>query len=893
VGRLSRSAVRSTMELAMIGKTLAHYEIASLLGRGGMGEVYQAKDQKLGRDVAIKVLPEEFAKDADRVARFQREAKLLASLNHPNIASIYGLEESDGTHFLVLELVEGDTLSDRIKAGPIPVEEALKLALQIAEALEAAHEKGVIHRDLKPSNIKVTPDGKVKVLDFGLAKAFAGDQEEMILSDSPTLSVAATQRGVILGTAAYMSPEQARGKPVDKRVDIWAFGVVLFEMLTGRPVFAGDDVSQTLARVLERQPDFSALPPNLHPKIIGMLERCLEKEAKNRYSGINDARVDIQKVLADPSGVLVQPVTTAEPRKKLRLGIPWVAAAVVLTAIIVGAVVLNLRPTPQSEPRRVIRLDYELPDDQQSNINALRPGHTLAVSLDGSKFIYSISGGLYLRSEDELKARLILGTDKDNPQSPFFSPDGQWVGYWSQADNKLKKIAIGGGAPVALCDVIWVNGAIWNTDNTIVYADVMSGIMRVSANGGTPELLVGGPSSSPQFLPDGKSVIFTNPFGSNMLVQSLESGERKGLAGRLGRYLPTGHLVYLLAGNLYAVPFDLDTLEVTGGPVPFVEGVGQFVISDSGTLVYLPGTSGGAASGRTLVWVDREGQEEPLDAPPNDYLHPKISPDGTQVALTIYTGGNADIYIWDIVRETLTRLTFDESADGDPIWTLDGKRIVFRSQADSVYWKAADGTGEVEQLVSVPGRIITPRSWSSDGNTLVLEELDFTKGGYFDIGILSMEGERVRKPLLQSAGQPKISPDGRWMAHSSLQGLVCVRPFPEIDKGKWQVSTSRGNSALWSPDGRELFYRSGDAVMAVAVDTEPTFKPGKPVLLFRGTYVAGRGEGVPWDISPDGKRFLMIKPGEATENEPVTEAPRKIIVVTNWFEELKERVPVP
>jgi serine/threonine-protein kinase len=348
----------------MLGKTLNHYEIGEQLGAGGMGAVYRARDQKLGRDVAIKVLPDEFAKDADRVARFQREAKVLASLNHPNIAAIYGLEESDGTNFLVLELVEGQTLADRIKAGPITVEGSLKLALQIAEALEAAHEKGVIHRDLKPANIKVTPDGKVKVLDFGLAKAFAREQEELNLSNSPTLSNAATQQGVILGTAAYMSPEQARGKAVDKRADIWAFGCVLFEMLTGRTVFAGDDVSQTLARVLERPPDFSSLPPNLHPKIVETLERCLEKDARNRYGSISDGRVDIQKALADPRGLFVQAVETAEPQTKLRTILPWTAAAAVLTAIIAGLAVWKLKPTPPAEPHRVTRFIYELPEDR-------------------------------------------------------------------------------------------------------------------------------------------------------------------------------------------------------------------------------------------------------------------------------------------------------------------------------------------------------------------------------------------------------------------------------------------------------------------------------------------------------------------------------------------------
>jgi eukaryotic-like serine/threonine-protein kinase len=522
--------------MSMVGKTLAHYEITSQLGKGGMGEVYQAKDRKLGRDVAIKVRPEEFAKDADRIARFQREAKLLASLNHTNIAAIYGLEASEGTNFLVLELVEGETLADRIKKGPIPVEESLKLALQIAEALEAAHEKGVIHRDLKPANIKVTPDGKVKVLDFGLAKAFAGDQE-VNLSNSPTLSNAATQQGVILGTAAYMSPEQARGESVDKKADIWAFGCVLFEMLTGRGTFDGRTVSDVLASVIKSEPEWKRLPPNLHPRIRLLLERCLEKEAKNRCSSIGDARVDIQKALADPSGVIAQPTSGVEPKTRLRTILPWVAAGVIVAAIIAGVAVWKLKPL---EPKRVIRFEYDLPAGQQFNKNVGgTTQYQFAVSPDGSRFVYRTTDGLYMRSVDALDARLIAGTDKDSIQ-PFFSSDGQWIGYFSQSDQKLKKVPISGGAPVVICDANPLTGAAsWNLDNTIVYSDIASGIIRVPANGGTPENLIKGSLAGiakegfpvfPQMLPDGKTLLFTNAFSGGVadypiVVQSLNSGE--------------------------------------------------------------------------------------------------------------------------------------------------------------------------------------------------------------------------------------------------------------------------------------------------------------------------------------------------------------------------------
>ena len=892
-----------------IGQSLAHYTLAEKIGKGGMGEVFRAKDQKLGRDVAIKVLPEEFARDTERVARFQREAKLLASLNHPNIASIYGLEESEGTNFLVLELIEGETLRDRIKAGPIPVEESLKLALQIAEALEAAHEKGVIHRDLKPSNIKVTPEGKVKVLDFGLAKAYAGDQEDMILSDSPTISAAATQKGVILGTAAYMSPEQARGKPVDKRADIWAFGCVLFEMLTGGAPFSGKDVTDILAAVIRSEPEWNSLPVNLHARLREVLERCLEKEAKDRYGSINDARVDIQKVLNDPSGVFVQPGVTAKPRKKLRIGLPWVAAALALTAIIAVLIGWNLKPT---EPLQVSRSYYELPKDQQFGIH-MSP--FLAVSPDGKQFAYSASGGLYLRSMDELDARHISGTD-DSSVAMFFSPDGKWIGYWSQNDSRLKKIAISGGAPVTITNADNPGRPVWYEDDTIVYSQQGAGIVRVSANGGTPETIIKAENDiliCAQILPDGKSVLFTSVSSQpyKIMVQSLKSGERKELfEGDSAQYLLTGHIVYALENNLFAIPFDLDRLEATGGPVPIVEGVfrqtaPQYAVSESGTLVYVPGIMDVAMPQRTLVWVDREGKEEPLSAPPNLYISPRISPDGKRLALASLIGGNVDIWIWDFVRETMTRLTFDEANDLFPLWTPDGQRIVFasnREQPMSVYWKAADGTGKVERISSVTDRQNIPASWSSDGNTLVIMERASIDN--IDIGAMSMGDDKARMALLQEKyleAQPRISPDGRWMAYisdESGQDEVYVRPFPEVESGgRWQVSTNGGDSPLWSPDGRELFYRNGDAVMVVSVRTEPTFSLETPTTLFSGTYVssemgATRPEFNPWDIHPDGKRFLMIKPPQATGEASTEGIPRKINIVLNWLEELKERVPV-
>ena len=512
------------------GSKLGHYEVLSLLGKGGMGEVWRARDTKLGREVAIKTLPEEFAKNADRLARFEREAKLLASLNHPNIAAIHGFEEDNGTHFLVLELVEGDTLADRLNRGAIPVEDSLKLALQIADALKAAHDKGVIHRDLKPLNIKVTDDDNVKVLDFGLAKAFAGDEAESTVSNSPTLSMAATQQGVILGTAAYMSPEQAKGRSVDKRTDVWAFGCVLYEMLTGHQSFGKSDVTESLAAVISLQPDWTTLHANLNPRLRETVERCLEKPVTKRFQDIGDVKIDIERVLADPSGVLVQPVAElvqAARESKLR----WVAA-IALMGIFAGLLGWNVRPIPDAG--LVSRFDYTLPQDQ---IFTDTGASVVAVSPDGSSFVYVANLQLHLRSIGTLDSQPILGAG-ENLDTPFFSPDGQWIAYHSDTDDQMKKILVAGGAPVTLCDAQNPLGASWAFDDTILYGQA-EGIMRVSANGGTPQLVIaaeeGETLHGPQLLPGGEWVLFsvataldgTRWDQANVAVQSLETGERE------------------------------------------------------------------------------------------------------------------------------------------------------------------------------------------------------------------------------------------------------------------------------------------------------------------------------------------------------------------------------
>ena len=870
------------------GTKLGHYEIGTLLGKGGMGEVWRARDTKLGREVAIKTLPEEFAKDADRLGRFEREAKLLASLNHPNIAAIHGFEEDNGTHFLVLELVEGDTLAGQLKRGAIPVEESLKLALQIAEALEAAHERGVIHRDLKPANIKVTSDGKVKVLDFGLAKAVAGDGTGLDISNSPTVSVVETRQGIILGTAAYMSPEQATGQAVNLKTDIWAFGCVLFEILTGQQVWAGRTVTDVIGDIVAREPNWKILPPNLHSRIGFLLERCLEKEGKDRLSGISDARVEIQKALADPSGVLVQPVAEAAqagPQSRLL----WVAG-IVLGIIVAGMTVWNLRP---QQPLSITRFSHVLPAGENFTNTA---GPVVAVSPDGSRMVHVANEQLYVREMDALSSTSIPGTD-ESPRAPFFSPDGAWIGYWSGADPQLKKIALSGGAPVTLSGATPLGKVSWGADDTIVFGQ-LGGIMRLSGEGGEAELLIPrsgeGNLTSPQILPDGRSVVFQ--VGGQIAVQSLESGERKILfPGADPRYVPTGHLVYGLDDVLFAVPFSLDTLEVVGAPVAMVErirsGPMQYALSDSGTLVFVPGTGDSG----TLVWVDRRGNVEPLGAPLRDYgLFPRLSPDGQRVLVPL--GG--DIWLFDIARQTLTRLTFEGNA-GMPIWTRDGQYATYRSirqDSQNIFWIMADGSGTEERLTAEDFRQ-NPTSWSRDGQLLAFYQTPGVGGvGDRDIWIMPVDGDREPWPFLQTPfneAAPRFAPDGRRVAYVSDESgrqEVYVQLFPGPG-GRRQISAEGGGDPVWSRNGQELFYMNGNQMIAVDIETEPTFITGAPTLLFEGRFQQSTGGRIaPYDVTADGQRFLMIQDVANSDSEA---EPAQINIVLNWFEELKERVPVP
>ena len=905
------------------GIQLGHYTISSLIGKGGMGEVYQAKEEKLGRQVAIKVLPEEFAQDTDRVARFRREAQLLASLNHPNIAAIHGFEEDKETNFLVLELVEGDTLADQLKRGAIPVEESLKLALQIAEALEAAHEKGVIHRDLKPANVKVTPEGKVKVLDFGLAKAFAGDGREVDIANSPTLSMQATQQGMVLGTAAYMSPEQARGETTDQRADIWAFGCVLFEMLTGGKTWTGRTVTDVIAALVASEPEWKRLTPNLHPRIRFLLERCLEKESKDRYHGIDEVRLDIQKALAEPGVGLTQPVAgvvQARPQSKL----PWVAAIVL--GMVVAGVSVWILTQPDSLP--LTRLTLTHPGTE---VVGTQFDSDIAISPDGRYVAYVAAGGgaggpLYLRQLGQLEPLLLA----DDGRTPFFSPGGEWVGFVDDDERTLNKVTVNGGPPVVIGNLPEPDiprGATWGPDDNIIFAissggnnlvagDTAIGLWRIPAGGGEPAVLTTpdveqgeGYHLFPQILPGGQAVLFTifDPDGSvedsRIAVLNLATGEYEVLVqgGSSPQYSASGHIVYGVGGTLRAVPFNLDQLEVTGTPVPVLDGVptkisgvANFSVSPDGTLVYVTGASG-ALGGATLVWMDRQGNSEPMGAPTRNYNNfPRLSPDGRSVAVQV----DNDIWSFDIARMTLTRLTFDGAEM--PNWTPNGQYLSYRSErADTpfnLFWTRADGSGTEEQLTTSELRQ-TGSSWSPNGQLLAFYEVPGVGGEQDrDIWILPADGDREPTPFLQTRfidTAPMFSPDGGWVAYvsdESGRSEVYVQPFPGPG-GKQQISTEGGVAPVWARDGQELFYLNGFQIIAVDIETEPGFRPGTPTLLFERAFRTSNTFGIaPFDVTADGQRFVMVQRAAIADSE--AELPQ-INIVLNWFEELKERVPVP
>jgi serine/threonine-protein kinase len=907
------------------GTRLGAYDIVALIGTGGMGEVYRARDTKLQRDVAIKVLPQQFAFDADRLARFQREAQLLASLNDPNIAAIYGLEEVDGVSALVLELVEGPTLADRIAHGPIPINEGLPIARQIAEALRAAHEHGIIHRDLKPANVKLRPDGTVKVLDFGLAKAFDAVPSTIDASQSPTItSPAMTAVGVILGTAAYMSPEQAKAGQADKRSDVWAFGAVFYEMLSGRRAYKGEDVIDTLAMVLKGEPEWNALPHELSPLILTLLRRCLEKDRRRRIAELSTVLFVLDEAARTPAAADRHAASV-----KRRPILPLLGA--VAAAVITGYSTWLLKPAANpSLP--LARFTITLPADQQFS-NAGR--QLVALSPDGTHLAYVANGRLYLRAMDQLEAVAIRGTEgtaepTSAGRNPFFSPDGRWIGFWHA--GQLKKVSIAGGVPVPLCVAQPPFGASWTTNNTIFYGQGLEGIWRVSGDGGTPENVIkmdsGQIAHGPQVLPDGRTILFTllnqyNRDAAQIVVQSLDTGIRRVVVenGMEARYVSTGHLVYALGNTLVGVPFNATTLAVTGQPVELVEAVARardtafgspaaaggavhFALSADGALAYVPmdALAGVTQPRHTLVWVDRAGRETPLAAPVRSYIYPRLSPDGTRVALDIRDLEN-DIWIWNLARETLMRLTFGPALEFYAIWTPDAASVIFSSgalgrtsESRSIYRQAADGTGTAEQLLPRPA---LPLAVTPDGRSLIFGQAQQqTVNAAGDVMLTPLQGEHRQQPLVQTPYDElnaEPSPDGRWLAYESNESgryEVYVRPFPNVMAGRWQVSTNGGTRPLWARNGEELFYESAGALMRVPVTLGSTFAPGTPTKLFDAPYFFGPtvvGRGRTYDVSADGRRFLMIKEANAAD-APAPAA--RLVLVQHWFDELKQRVPV-
>ena len=896
-----------------LGSQLGPYAVTAKIGEGGMGEVYQATDTKLNRQVALKILPEAFASDPDRLARFQREAQVLASLNHPNIAAIYGLEEAEDTRALVLELVEGPTLEDRIRQGPIPIDEALPIAKQIAEALEAAHEAGVIHRDLKPANIKVREDGTVKVLDFGLAKAL-DPSPEGDPSQSPTLTAAATQMGVIMGTAAYMSPEQAAGQPTDKRGDIWSFGVVLFEMLTAQRLFTGKTVSHVLAKVLDRDVDFAALPTPTPEPCRRLLRRCLEREPKRRLRDVGEAVIHLEEATTASSHDLVAPSgpTVAQLQVWQR---PIPAAIGVLVLVVVTALLAwsLVRPAP-APAGTVTRLPFVLPE---GDVMGIADG--MALSPDGRTLVYAAERDgvqqLFVRRRDQMTVRPLGGTE--GALHPFFSPEGAWVGFF--ADGSLKKVALAGGPPVTLCAAGLRRGATWGPDDTIVFASSdASGLMQVSAAGGEPRPLTEPSEGSfhlwPTFVAGGEAVLYTIAEPGNLdafevAVVSPDTGAQQTLVGgTYGTVTASGHLVFGREASLWAVPFDPDHLTVSGEPAPMVESVqvnpngwAQYALADDGTLVYLP-TAGDETDQAELVWVDRvTGEETPLAAQPRAYRRPRISPDGTRVAVDI-DDQQDDIWVWDLTGGTLTRLTLDAGGDFGGVWTPDSLRVIFGSTRvglPALFWKAADGTGTTEPLGTNERKDAArlPLAVAPDGSVVVVAE---SLGGNLNLITVSLTGDPVSEDLLVTEfdeGNAALSPNGQWVAYQSdASGVdeVYVRPFPDADSALHPISTNGGTTPLWAPDGRELFYEDDGRLFAVPVQTDPTFARGTATVVLDGDYrllASRRTRGRGYDIDPLGERFLVVKPTAASGSASPSSRPVRFVL--NWFEELTERVPVP
>jgi serine/threonine protein kinase/Tol biopolymer transport system component len=846
------------------GFRLGAYEILAKLGEGGMGEVYRARDTRLKRDVAIKVLPDGFARDPDRLSRFEREAELLATLNHPNVAAIYGFEEAASVNGIVLELVEGPTLADRIAGRAIPVDEALSIARQVADALEAAHGKGVVHRDLKPANIKLTPGGQVKVLDFGLAKAMeSAAVSAASASISPTMVSPATQAGIILGTAAYMSPEQARGKAVDQRADIWAFGCVLFEMLTGRSPFGpGETVSDAIAAILTREPHWNALPPDTPPSIRRLLRRCLQKDVTRRLSHIADARLELN----DASGESADEGGRTTVRPWLRPALPWAISAV---ALVVAA--FSVRTSTGRQPAitaPLTRLELALPP----NLELYTSARTIALSPDGRRlaFIGVLSGArhIYLRQLDHVDATPLRGTD--GVSTLFFSANGTSIGFVTSA-GVLKTISLADGIVTTVAnEASFLGGGAWSEDDTIVFLRGTT-LWRVPRSGGEAKQLTSlDPARRetrhawPIVLPGGGTILFAAASSDRWRIESFDSStsERRTVveSGTLPMYTVGGHLTYFRDGQMFTAPFDPSTREVTGPAVSFLDnlpvltaGIPLIDVSPSGIIMYSPDTAFS-----TLAWVSRNGDERPLNAERRSYANPRVSPDGQRFIVQA-----GDLWMQDLARGTFSRLTAGEIVtNGFPMWLPDG-RVLYRSMA-GLRMQGTSGPGAGAEVIPGTTDRDYPGTIAPDRETLIF--LRSTEDSAFNILSLSLREPSNVRTILQTPAYEsgaRLSPDGRWLSYVSDEtgrNEVYLTPFPGPGQ-RVQLSTEGGTQAVWNPNGTEIFYRIDDKMMVVDVTTSPTLTLSAPRLLFEARYAYGAGITIPnYDVSRDGQRFLMVKP---------------------------------
>lgn len=934
-------------------RQIAHYQIIGKIGEGGMGEVYRALDSRLNREVAIKVLPRAFAEDPLRMARFEREAQLLASLNHPKIAAIYGLEESGATRALVMELVEGPTLAERIGRAPvsgraparaasaspaqatagsgskasgsaaaasarsgsggtvrrnaIPIDEALRIAQQVAEALEYAHEHGVIHRDLKPANIKVTADGDVKVLDFGLAKALGPDEASGDISNSPTLSLAMTEAGMIIGTAAYMSPEQARGKKVDRRADIWAYGCLLYEMLTGQKTFEGETVSDVLAAVIKSDPDWSALPADTPPAIRRLIRHCLAKDPKQRLHDMGDARLAIEEAVSGGDAetpIAGGPIALTKRTTPLRRGLPWALGGI---AILFAAATawLALRPKPA---QNVMRFSVSPPEGEQ-----LASG-LMSISPDGRYVAMIAQAGatgpqtLWIRSFDNLTAQQVPGTE--GAATPFWSPDSQWIGF--QMNGKLEKVAVSGGPAITLCDMrnlslpnpTHITVGAWNREGVILFANP-GGVYRVPDSGGAPTL-VAAPDAMragfvlPQFLPDGRHFLvetITQSGGRSIAVGSLDSKSvvDLGPASSNALYAAPGYIFYLDQKTLMARPFNARSLHFTGPAIPFAQNVGVlegpdygfFSVSPAGMLAYqaVPDTTN-----NELTWFNRAGQKLGTVGQPNIYSTPALSPDGAQLAVAVGEHAKSDIWVYDLKRGTASRLTFNPADDVNPIWSRDGSQIFFSSLRGGphygLYEKAADGLGSTQPISQSPNQDAALDDISADGRYAIYDTA--TALASDQLWVLPLFGDRKPFRFVQGnsgAASAQFSPNGHYVAYNSVETgreEIYVQTFPQ-PSGRWEISTAGGMQPMWRRDGKELYYLMPDnKLMAVDVNTtSATFQAGIPKELFQAQLVPTSYWRNIYLPSSDGQRFLMITPAGQTKAQPIT-------VVVNWQQMLKK-----